>query len=245
MPTAPGPLQFGTRTYEPAARTLGEMREVLADPSFLHYADLKRPVYFMYRGLYLSERDGALLKEQGLRYDITVIPPGTLGKEFVKTLGHDHPPAPGTGLTYPELYEVLEGAAHYLLQRAGGDGKIEDAVLVRAQAGAKVLIPPGYGHVTINPARKVLRMANLVADGFESLYEPYRQAGGAAYFGTTDGRFIPNPRRGSPPPLREARPSREMAREGEVYGWFRKAPDDLAFLTRPQEFADLWKRALR
>ncbi len=245
MPGTPGPLQFGTRTYEPAARLLGEMREVLMDPSFLHYADPKRPVYFMYRGLFLSERDGALLKERGLRYDITLIPPGTLGKEFVKTLGHDHPPVPGTDLTYPELYEVLEGEAHYLLQRGADAGKVEHAVLVRAKAGDRVLVPPGYGHVTINPSRKVLRMANLVADGFQSLYEPYRKAGGAAYFETADGKFAPNPKSGSPPPLREAKAAREVARGEEIYGWFRKDPDALAFLTKPQEFGDLWKRALR
>lgn len=245
MPATPGPLQFGTRTYEPAARTLGEMREVLLDPSFLHYADLKRPVYFMYRSLFLSERDGELLKERGLRYDITLIPPGTLGREFVKTLGHYHPPVPGSDLTYPELYEVLEGEAHYLLQKAGPNGKIEDAVRVRAQAGAKVLIPPGYGHVTVNPSRKVLRMANLVADGFQSIYEPYRRAGGAAYLETTDGKLAPNPKYGPLPPLREAKPAREVARGDEIYGWFRKDPDGLAFLTKPQEFGDLWKRALR
>lgn len=244
MPPVAGPLQFGSRVYEPVPRTLAEMREVLLDPSFLHYADLKRPVYFIYRGLHLSERDGVLLRERGLRYDITLLPPGTLGKEFVKTVGHYHPPAPG-GVTYPELYEVLEGEAHYLLQKAGVEGRVEEVVVVRAQAGAKVLIPPGYGHVTINPSRKVLRMANLVADGFQSLYEPYRKAGGAAYFETTDGRFVPNPKWGLLPPLREAKPSREVAREGEIYGWFRKDPDGLAFLTRPGEFGDLWKRALR
>lgn len=245
MPPTPGPLQFGSRTYGPAVRTLGEMREVLQEASWLHYADLQRPVYFMYRGLHLSERDGELLKEHGLRYDITVIPPGTLGREFVKTVGHYHPPAPGTDLTYPELYEVLEGEAHCLLQRPGADGRVEDAVWVRAPAGAKVLIPPGYGHVTVNPSRKVLRMANLVADGFASLYEPYRQAGGAVYFETTDGRFVPNPKHPQPPPLREARPAREVSRREEIYGWLRRAPEELAFLTRPQDFPDLWKRALR
>jgi glucose-6-phosphate isomerase len=177
-------------------------------------------------------------------------------------------------MTYPELYEVLEGEAHYLLQTVAGGvtasdppgtaapggvapqtlpstgppplpGRIKDVVLVRAKAGDKVLIPPGYGHVTINPSRKVLRMANLVADGFHSLYEPYRRAGGAAYYETSDGKFAPNPRPAPPPPLREAKPAREVARGGEIYGWLRKAPDELAFLTEPRKFGDLWGRVLR
>jgi|GEM_PF-2282682 glucose-6-phosphate isomerase len=42
-----------------------------------------------------------------------------MGLEFVKTCGHYHPPVnPKLRYTYPEMYEVLEGDAHYLLQCA-------------------------------------------------------------------------------------------------------------------------------
>jgi glucose-6-phosphate isomerase, archaeal len=43
---------------------------------------------------------------------------------------------------------VLEGKAHFLLQKK----TLADLVLVLATTGDIVLISPGYGHVTINPA---------------------------------------------------------------------------------------------
>jgi hypothetical protein len=46
---------------------------------------------------------------------------------------------------------VLEGDAHYLLQRAQNEERVDEAILVKATRGDKVIIPPNYGHVTINP----------------------------------------------------------------------------------------------
>ena len=40
-----------------------------------------------------------------------------LGSEYVKTVGHYHPPVPGTDVSYPEIYQVLDGSATYLLQK--------------------------------------------------------------------------------------------------------------------------------
>ncbi len=53
--------------------------------------------------------------------------------------------------TYSELYEVLERDAHYLLQRAQNGERVDEVILVKATRGDKVIIPPNYGHVTINP----------------------------------------------------------------------------------------------
>ncbi len=81
------------------------------------------------------------LAEQNIRFDITVIPPGAVGGEYVTAKGHYHPASPA-GIGYPELYQVLAGEAHYLLQRKD----LRDIVVVIAKAGEFVLIPPGYGH---------------------------------------------------------------------------------------------------
>jgi glucose-6-phosphate isomerase len=100
----------------------------------------------MYRNLAWDDSDQAHLESQQVRFDMTVIPPGVICGEYVKTKGHYHPTAPdGTG--YPELYQVIEGEAHYLLQKED----LSDVVVVHAKAGESVFIPPGYGHVTINP----------------------------------------------------------------------------------------------
>jgi oxalate decarboxylase/phosphoglucose isomerase-like protein (cupin superfamily) len=62
--------------------------------------------------------DKETISRHQLRYDITIIPPLKMGLEFVKKYEHYHPRVnPKLRYTYPEMYEVLEGDAHYLLQR--------------------------------------------------------------------------------------------------------------------------------
>ena len=138
-------LQFGSRLQDPDIRHLFDMTDVIFDQPWLAGAE-DFDLYFMFRDLYLSRADKEKLLAQGLRYDITIIPPAMLGKEYIKTAGHYHPLVPGGAVTYPELYEVLEGEALYLLQSEDHS----DVAVVHASAGDKVLVPPGYGHVSIN-----------------------------------------------------------------------------------------------
>src|SRR5674536_254712 len=78
-----------------------------------------RDAYYMYRDLSRSQDDADTIKRHQLRFDITIIPPLQMGLEFVKTYGHCHPRVnPKLRHTYPEVYAVLDGDAHYLLQRA-------------------------------------------------------------------------------------------------------------------------------
>jgi len=151
-------------------------------------------------------------------------------------------------MTYPELYEVLEGEAHYLLQRmeqeqGRGTERITDVVVVTAKKGDKVLIPPNYGHVTINPSEATLKMANWVANAFSSIYEPIKMKGGAAYFELTNGEFVKNAKYGGVPDIRFLKPSDvekeaglnlnlNLSKETEMYGLI-KQPETLAFLTNP------------
>ena len=58
---------------------------------------------------------GAIAKH-GLRYDVTVIRPGQIGREYENSRPY-HPYKPNTEFTYPEVYEVLAGKAHYLCRR--------------------------------------------------------------------------------------------------------------------------------
>jgi len=173
-------LEFGGKRFWPDIRRLYDMKEVIYDKEFLSQTE-NIELYYMYRNVFLDESDKKLMEEKNLRYDVTIIPPMKLGKEFVKTAGHYHPFVPGTKITYPEVYEVLEGEAHYLLQKKEDD-KTTDVVLISAEKNDKVIIPPGYAHVTINPSKKLLKMANWVASNFSSVYEPIKKMHGAAYF---------------------------------------------------------------
>ena len=202
-------LKFGGRTFFPDVRKLGDMKEVVLDKRFLASANMDMELYYMFREVSKNEEDEKRIKERELRYDITIIPPNRLGAEFVKTAGHYHPLLPGSQMTYPEMYEVLEGEAHYLLQRKDekrGTEKITDVIVVKAKEGDKVIIPPNYGHVTINPSETTLKMANWVARTFSSIYEPIRVKGGAAYFELTNGEFIKNEKYGAVPDIRFLKP---------------------------------------
>lgn len=232
----------------PALRYLSDLADVLMAEG----AEAGQGIaYRMYRGVY-CEDDRNLFEIHGLRYDVTVIRPGTIAREYVKTYGHYHPaPFPGAP-TYPEVYEVLSGRGCFLLQRQDAAGRVTDAYVVEAEPGQKVIIPPDYGHVTVNPAPDWLVMANLVATGWDSTYEPYRRLRGGAYYaleGPDGPRFLPNPRYGEVPPLR-AGPAGGLEKIGirddmPLYFAFRLDPQAFEFLVRPEELPrGVWERVM-
>jgi glucose-6-phosphate isomerase len=233
-------LEFGGKGQEPQVRRLSDMKEVIFDQRWLAGAE-DFELYYMYRDLFLSRADKDKLQQQNLRYDITIIPPNMLGCEYIKTAGHYHPLVPGGSVTYPELYEVLEGEALYFLQNQD----LSDVVAVYASAGDKVLVPPGYGHITINRSNKTLKMANYVARNFSSLYDPFRENGGGAYFFTREG-WIKNDRCPAAAELRrvEAPDSSSLRKLGltkgrEMYPLLR-VPGLLDYLAKPEKHPDLF-----
>jgi len=235
---------------KPVPRTSTEMRQVLL------YPDEKAPkvLYLMYRDVHLA-KDEAVLKSHNLRFDVTVIRGGLIGSEFIKTAGHYHPTMPAQGLSYPEIYEVIHGEAIYLLQkvRALADPRrIVDVVQIEARTGDRVIIPPDYGHVTINPYKTTLVMANVTADGFQSEYEPYRRLGGAAYHMVAEGgkpRWLPNQRYINPPTLRTVQvkeyPQLGLVRGRAMYQVMAQRPESFEFLTKPHRHLDLLNSVLR
>ena len=110
-----------------------------------------------------------------------------LGKEYNKTAGHDHPLVPKTKITYPELYEVLEGKVIFLLQDSKGD-KINDIFVIEAKKGDKVIVPPNYEHIMINASSKKVKTANWICDDFSSnIYKLFKEKQGFAYYALKDG----------------------------------------------------------
>ncbi|HED24201.1 MAG TPA: glucose-6-phosphate isomerase [Firmicutes bacterium] len=229
----------------PEIRRRTDMLEVLYDKSAAGIDEL----YYMYRGLSLAE-DSKEIAEAGLRYDITAIRPGLLGPEFVKTAGHYHPLKPETGFTWPEVYEVLSGRAHYLLQRMSSEqpDQIDAVLLISALPGDKVLIPPGFGHITINAGDDFLIMSNWVAEGFDSVYEPVRQMQGGAFYGLEDNggiKFVPNRNYPSLPPLTvcPVMPVEQfMLNRGiQLYNVFKTNKKALRFLTSPEDYSAVFE----
>ncbi|HIE33938.1 MAG TPA: glucose-6-phosphate isomerase [Candidatus Altiarchaeales archaeon] len=238
-------LKFGDSTVNPDIRMLSDMNDVIYDREWLATAE-NIELYYMYRDLALNEKDRETMRNENLRYDITIIPANNLGREFVKTIGHYHPEIDGVGLSYTEIYEVIEGEAHYLLQGLKDD-RIMDVVLVKAKKGDKIIIPPNYGHITINPSKETLVMANYVSDKFSSIYDPIRKKRGGAYFELIDGNFIKNQNYNNLPPIRiiDAQEIYEfgITRSIRMYDLI-KTPEKLKFLNEPHDYEDVFNKAL-
>lgn len=195
-----GEISFGDKlnTIIPGVRRISEAEPYYIDSSS---SDKNMLLYLMYRNVGKRE-DSINIKNCGLRYDITVILPGTIGEEYIKTIGHVHPLSPLSGFkrTFTEVYSVIYGNAIYVLQKfshpylSGKESEstkiIEDVVIIEAKAGDTIFIPSHYGHTTINTGKTPLVMANILYANFNSMYEPYKIFKGASYYITKSNENI-------------------------------------------------------
>ncbi len=230
-------LQFGDLFFKPEIRRAIDLKPVLAFPEKL-ISDFE--AYYMFRDIYESDEDREAITRARLRYDFTIIPPAEIGGENVKTYGHYHPEN-SFGLTYPEIYQVIEGEALFIIQR-GEWGRVLDCVAIEAEKGDLVLVPPNFGHVTINPTEEVLLTSNWVCRDFTSIYEPYTNLRGACYY-YLGGEWAKNPKYSEVPPLRFGKPFGRM--KEEMY-YLVAEIERLEFLSDPSKFSEsiekFWKK---
>ena len=220
---------------QPAILMLKDLAPVLYDSVSCRDLPQELPLYEVYGDLCGEEERGILLK-YGLRYEVTVMPSMMLGEEYVKTVGHRHLPRLA-GWSYPEVFEVLEGEARFLIQRYR-DEEMVDVSLVKAEAGDKVLVPPNCGHVMINAFSSRLVVGNLVSRFCLHTYRPFIERRGAAYYLLEGDRLVRNQFYSSPPDVRmveaEALPSVDE-RLGLLVS-LSSGPESFAFLNHPWKF---------
>ncbi len=221
----------------PSVRTLEDARYSLYDRK----AQGPKTLYWMYRQV-ARLADLGLLNELGLIHNITVIRPGQIGSEYIKTVGHYHSIKPGTDVAYPEVYEVLQGEATFLLQRATEiPGKVDDVVVITAHPGDKVIMPPGYGHITINASDEYLVMSDLVAAANASEYGDIKRLQGGAYFHINAGSeaWVRNRKYTATPPRRRVTarnyPEFHLSSDEPMYQTLIDRPASFRFLTHPEE----------
>lgn len=242
--------EAGELVFDPAiiideskVRLLDALTPVALDPEACRGS--QEIAYYMYNGVYLQS-DASHLADAPLRYDLTLIPPRRLKHEFIKTLGHLHSAEPTSGLPYAEVYEVLVGTAHFFFQTldlAGPDAA--QALYFEAKAGEKVIIPPGFDHLTINPGPGPLLFSDVMSRAAYGIYERYQAASGAAYLEVIDEngqtRFISNPRYRAVAPLQQTTPRNypalHLTRDESLYSAFAAGGSaDWTFLTEPACF---------
>lgn len=152
------------KNIKPDIRYLKDMKEVVYDKEWLETAPEDLELYYIYR---------RVKKKDGMRYDITIIPPRMLGQEFVKTKGHHH--------SCKETYNVLEGEAIFLLQKTKGN-IVENVYAVKTRKGGAVIIPPDFDHLVINPSNQELKIDNWMSKDCENIYDYLEKMKGACYF---------------------------------------------------------------
>lgn len=233
-------LEFDESVHhtEPGVRLFSDLVPVLMDKNA---KTDREELYYMYRDVHMPEHE-ASMRANHLRYDVTVVPPAMLGQEFNKTVGHYHPVVPGKAVAYPELYEVLEGKALFLIQKVDATGKeIQDIQAIKAKAGDKVIYPPGYGHIIVNIGDGPLVTANWVSDAFESIYQPVKDMEGMGYYVLSDGsggyKFEQNPKYEYMPPIKASSTADSgwgLSLEKPMYLVGVANPEQLAFLNNPE-----------
>ena len=193
-------MEIDLSKLTPDVRHLDEVRMVMADQEFAKTAE-NAELYKMYRKIKV---------ENSLRYDVTVIPPRMFGNEFVKTKGHIH-----AGF-YGEVYMVLEGEGIYFAQ-LGDEHEIKDVFAVHGKKGDVIIIPAGYGHVTINPSNQPLKTANWIAEHDKGNFSMFEKNQGGCYYYIAPGTWVKNEHYKNVPALRFEDPLKEV-------------PKDLSFL---------------
>jgi glucose-6-phosphate isomerase len=227
---------FGKKVFQSEVRKASDLKPVLAFPEALK-EDFD--AYYMFRDSFKTDEEAEIIRNAGLRYDYTVIPPNNIGGESIKTYGHYHPEVV-RGFTYPEVYQVLEGEALFILQKPS-NGKIEDVIVVEGKKWDTVIIPPNYGHVTINPTESDLITANWVYRNFSSIYEPYTKRRGACYY-YINGEWVRNRNYDDAPEIRFAKPKNVLDVKGDMYDLVYTI-EKLEFLVKPHEHQEIFENA--
>jgi oxalate decarboxylase/phosphoglucose isomerase-like protein (cupin superfamily) len=205
-------------------------------PILSQYYDPDKVLYGGHQGPYWNDQELiAKVKQSNLRPDVTFLPAGTIGDEFIRTEGHHHIS------NFPEVYETIYGQNIYLLFKPKVNNpesdeaplnpdyhEIEDVMAVFAEPGDHVIFLPGYPHISINIGNTPFVMTDWVSTNANSSFKYIKRHNGAPYWVVKgrDGRpeFIPNPRyKGAVPTIRLVRPAPEIPEFGLKIGCPKKA----------------------
>lgn len=175
-----GELKFKGMGHKEVSNMLG----LLANEDGLN---LSEHFYDTYRTIEYP-KDAETFERYKISYDITIIMPGTVNGECKKTSGHYHGWNPEHTHTFGEVYEVIEGTAMFALQKSPDfvenpeRATIEDVIYITVEAGQTLLVPPDYGHASINVGAGPLVFSNLAYTPCPVIYDSVKAHHGMSYY---------------------------------------------------------------
>jgi len=230
-------LDYEKTDYSPAI----DWTKSLADGAYAYKDSQTGPEVLYFGARYMEKTtDEDIFVSNDFMADMTTINPGKVGDEFIKTVGHYHQNKPGTTLAYPEVYEAVSGNFEYLLQsELDKDGKVE-VIWVVAQPGDKVVMPPNYGHVSMNVGTETAIEVDIQKrdNPNGSDYTMFRERNGGAFYRTDEG-LMKNPNYEVSSlrivkPLE--RPDLGLTRDKSLYDSFVEAPEKFDYLLNPEKY---------
>jgi glucose-6-phosphate isomerase, archaeal len=233
-------LRFGRDVIHPEGelRHLDDVRATLADPE----ASGPENLYTIYMDVCRAEDHPALI-HQSLVYGAVVYNHGRLGQERLRSQGHRHSRRPGTELRFSEVYEFWTGRGFVYLQKEC-DPVVTQALLVPVGPGDKLVVPPGWVHLTVASLDEPLAFGAWCARDSHLEYDELRALGGPAHFVYADGRVVANPRYASVADVEVVGPS-ELPLLGiptglPIYRAWQEDPGVFDFLPQPELVARTW-----
>ncbi|HTX42264.1 MAG TPA: glucose-6-phosphate isomerase family protein [Acidobacteriaceae bacterium] len=241
----PGELSFdygpGVLGPAPEMRRLADIRLSLRDPQ----CDGPDPVYGIAMDV-CRRGDEADLKRRYLLFGVVVYASGRLGDEPVRSQGHTHAPAPHSGWSTPELFEIWEGRAIVYAQESAGDDPGR-CIAVEAGPGDQVVVPPGWAHSVINADEGAPMVFGAWCERqYRFLYDNVRAHGGLAWYPLFRGGRVEwqaNPRY-TKSPLRVGGPRHypELGLDARlsIYRQYQRNPEAVQWISDPARLASLW-----
>jgi glucose-6-phosphate isomerase len=201
--------------------------------------DKNKKMYYIYRNSCLK-KDLSVFQRNGLRYDITAILPGNVGREPIRTIGHVHKSLAKIGQP-TEIYQVLYGMALFILHET----KTNIIYRIERKAGQKIVIPGNCAHITVNRSNsKPLIIANIFVNKKDvSDYGFFKKTNGPAWYPIRKNSsivFEKNPevdKKVKLAPLsKKCSLPKWISQTMPLYKEFVNRPDKFIFLSRPNKY---------
>lgn len=226
----------------PLARTIDDLKDVLIDHQWLNHADTDQVVSLIFRDV-CNYMDKGKLMQMDIRYDIKILLPVMLGKEYCKTLGHYTSSIAEKSMPHPELHQVIDGEVLFLMQKTE-NGKIVDAYFVKAKKGELVLVKPNYARNVINVGNKDAILASWVSRSAAIHNEKIIEKKGLCHY-VVMGKTIPNENYDGVPKELETKlpetPEKFGLKDNQPMYRMIDNPKLLEFLAKPQEHNNLFE----